>query len=99
VSLAITVRPDLAAAIPQGQCPLSDNSGQRYILARDGLSAFDPIATLGLISIWGRVGAISHTPPVAKVPNLGVAFPFAHRLRYDGTNKTELKTSKQGDTL
>jgi len=23
-------------------CPLSDNSGQRWILARDGLSAFDP---------------------------------------------------------
>jgi hypothetical protein len=23
-------------------CPLLDNSGQRWILARDGLSAFDP---------------------------------------------------------
>jgi hypothetical protein len=29
-------------------CPLSDNSGQRCILARDGLSAFDPTATLAV---------------------------------------------------
>jgi hypothetical protein len=29
-------------------CPLSDNSGQRWILAGDGLSAFDPSATLAL---------------------------------------------------
>jgi hypothetical protein len=27
------------------ECPLSDNSGQRWILARDGLSAYDPTAT------------------------------------------------------
>jgi hypothetical protein len=27
-------------------CPLSDKSGQRWILARDGLSAYDPTATL-----------------------------------------------------
>jgi ligand-binding sensor domain-containing protein len=31
-------------------CLLSDNSGQTWILARDGLSAFDPTATLGLIA-------------------------------------------------
>jgi len=24
-------------------CPLSDNGGQKWILARDGLSAFDPL--------------------------------------------------------
>jgi hypothetical protein len=29
-------------------CPLLDNSGQRWILARDGLSAFDPSATLAV---------------------------------------------------
>jgi hypothetical protein len=29
-------------------CPLSDNSGQRWILARDGLSAYDPSATLAV---------------------------------------------------
>jgi hypothetical protein len=29
-------------------CPLLDNSGQRWILARDGLSAFDPTATLAV---------------------------------------------------
>jgi hypothetical protein len=29
-------------------CPLSDNSGQNPILARDGLSAFDPSATLAV---------------------------------------------------
>jgi len=29
-------------------CPLSDNSGQRWVLARDGLSAFDPTATLAV---------------------------------------------------
>src|ERR1035441_839363 len=28
-------------------CPLSDNSGQRWILVRDGLSANDPYATSG----------------------------------------------------
>jgi hypothetical protein len=30
------------------ECPLSDNSGQRWILACDGLSAFDPTATLAV---------------------------------------------------
>jgi hypothetical protein len=29
-------------------CPLSDYSGQRWILARDGLSANDPTATLAV---------------------------------------------------
>ena len=29
-------------------CPLLDQSGQRWILARDGLSAFDPTATLAV---------------------------------------------------
>jgi hypothetical protein len=29
-------------------CPLSDNNGQRWILAGDGLSAFDPTATLAV---------------------------------------------------
>jgi hypothetical protein len=29
-------------------CPLLDKSGQRCILARDGLSAFDPSATLAV---------------------------------------------------
>jgi hypothetical protein len=29
-------------------CPLLGNSGQRWILARDGLSAFDPSATLAV---------------------------------------------------
>jgi hypothetical protein len=29
-------------------CPLSDNSGQKWILARDGLSAFDPKRTLAV---------------------------------------------------
>jgi hypothetical protein len=29
-------------------CPLSDNSGQRWILARDGLSAYDPKRTLAV---------------------------------------------------
>jgi hypothetical protein len=29
-------------------CPLSDNSGQRWILGRDGLSAYDPSATLAV---------------------------------------------------
>jgi hypothetical protein len=29
-------------------CPLSDNSGQRWTFARDGLSAFDPKATLAV---------------------------------------------------
>jgi hypothetical protein len=29
-------------------CPLLDNSGQRWIFARDGLSAFDPTATLAV---------------------------------------------------
>jgi hypothetical protein len=29
-------------------CPLLDNSGQRWILARDGLSADDPSATLAV---------------------------------------------------
>jgi hypothetical protein len=29
-------------------CPLLDNSGHRWILARDGLSAFDPTATLAV---------------------------------------------------
>jgi hypothetical protein len=29
-------------------CPLSDKSGQSWILARDGLSAFDPTATLAV---------------------------------------------------
>jgi hypothetical protein len=29
-------------------CPLSDNSGQRWIFARDGLSANDPTATLAV---------------------------------------------------
>jgi hypothetical protein len=28
-------------------CPLLDNSGQTWILARDGLSAFDPKRTSG----------------------------------------------------
>jgi hypothetical protein len=31
-------------------CPLSDNSGQSWILARDGLSAFYPSTTSGLAS-------------------------------------------------
>jgi len=30
-------------------CPLSDNSGQRWIFARDGLSAKDPKWTLNLV--------------------------------------------------
>jgi hypothetical protein len=29
-------------------CPLLDKSGQRWILARGGLSAFDPTATLAV---------------------------------------------------
>jgi len=29
-------------------CPLLDQSGQRWILARDGLSAYDPSATLAV---------------------------------------------------
>ena len=29
-------------------CPLSGNSGHCWILARDGLSAFDPYATLAV---------------------------------------------------
>jgi hypothetical protein len=29
-------------------CPRLDHSGQSWILARDGLSAFDPIATLAV---------------------------------------------------
>jgi hypothetical protein len=29
-------------------CPILDQSGQRWILARDGLSAFDPTATLAV---------------------------------------------------
>jgi hypothetical protein len=29
-------------------CPLLDKSGQRWIFARDGLSAFDPTATLAV---------------------------------------------------
>ena len=29
-------------------CPLLDQSGQRRLLARDGLSAFDPTATLAV---------------------------------------------------
>src|SRR5450631_4111469 len=29
-------------------CPLLDKSGQRLILARDGLSAYDPTATLAV---------------------------------------------------
>jgi hypothetical protein len=29
-------------------CPLSDNSGQMWILACGGLSAFDPTATLAV---------------------------------------------------
>jgi hypothetical protein len=29
-------------------CPLSDDSGHCWILARDGLSAFDPKATLAV---------------------------------------------------
>jgi hypothetical protein len=29
-------------------CPLSGNSGLRWILAGDGLSAFDPTATLAV---------------------------------------------------
>jgi hypothetical protein len=29
-------------------CPLLDQSGQSWILARDGLSAFDPTATLAV---------------------------------------------------
>jgi hypothetical protein len=29
-------------------CPLLDNSGQRWILGRDDLSAFDPSATLAV---------------------------------------------------
>jgi hypothetical protein len=29
-------------------CPLLGNSGQPWILARDGLSAFDPTATLAV---------------------------------------------------
>jgi hypothetical protein len=29
-------------------CPLLDQSGQKWILARDGLSAFDPTATLAV---------------------------------------------------
>jgi hypothetical protein len=30
---------------PAEQCPLSDNSGQKWILGRDGLSANDPSGT------------------------------------------------------
>jgi hypothetical protein len=29
-------------------CPLSDNNGQKWILAGDGLSAYDPKRTLGV---------------------------------------------------
>jgi hypothetical protein len=29
-------------------CPLLDQSGQRWIFARGGLSAYDPTATLGV---------------------------------------------------
>jgi hypothetical protein len=29
-------------------CPLLDQSGQKWILAHDGLSAFDPTATLAV---------------------------------------------------
>jgi hypothetical protein len=31
-----------------GVCPLLDQSGQRWILTRDGLSAFDPTTTLAV---------------------------------------------------
>jgi len=37
-------------------CPLSDYSGQSRILARDGLSAFDPKRTLGLSTQYGLNG-------------------------------------------
>jgi len=30
-------------------CPLLGNSGQRWMLGRDGLSAYDPTATFGAI--------------------------------------------------
>jgi hypothetical protein len=44
-------------------CPLLDKSGQQWIFARDGLSAFDPTATIGWINGWPRLCAISHSPP------------------------------------
>ena len=33
---------------PPHVCPLLDQSGQRWILARDGLSAYDPTATFAV---------------------------------------------------
>ena len=43
---ARTVAALLRRALRRKNCPLSDNSGQRWILARDGLSTHDPTATL-----------------------------------------------------
>jgi hypothetical protein len=41
-----------------GECPLSDKSGQRWILARAGLSAYDPSAPLAVYrnSVLGWLG-------------------------------------------
>jgi hypothetical protein len=45
-------------------CPLLDQSGQTWILARDGLSAFDPTATLqsGIALLPVRYAAGMWTP-------------------------------------
>jgi hypothetical protein len=41
-------------------CPLFGNSGQRWILARDGLSAFDPTATSAVHCGNGFDAGFSH---------------------------------------
>ena len=43
------VQPSASGAVSRARvCPLSDNSGQRWTLACDGLSAFDPKRTLAV---------------------------------------------------
>ena len=79
-------------------CPLLDQSGQRWILARDGLSANDPTATLAARTHPGNLEVMRAGISGPSQPELGSYFlrissgglPYlAARLARDDINNSD----------
>jgi hypothetical protein len=60
-------------------CPLLDKSGQKWILAGDGLSAYDPTATLA-VPKGSALGAgwlgVAKMPPMKQSVQICWSFPY-----------------------
>ena len=78
--VAIGVIADNGSFWPAKDCPLMTLSGQRWILARDGLSAYDPTATFAERNSCTAVGPMQLPCCTAKVSWKETRHPLAAPL-------------------